>query len=467
MAKVFFCVPPVNSKKGVAQATQNRQAQFFKDPTFIYPVIPAIFVTMLLSESGHEVMWLDAVAEGLSDAEFGKVFVDMRPDFVVLESNTMLINRYYEIIDGLKQNFPNMKIILTGEHATAMPEEVKAKSKADYIVHGGKWYYEAYKIITGKEWGAERMLPHIDRRISRWWLYAYKNGNFKLTPATYMMASQDCWYRPKQACTFCTWVDYHPENVTRTVEDYLDEVEKLIVMGFKEFFDDSGTFPVGKWLHTFCDEMIARGYNKHIVWGCNMRFGALKPADFVMMKRAGCRFILWGFESANQSTLDKLHKGTEIKDMSKDLILASACGIWNHLTVMSGYWWETLKEERRTFTMVKWLLLNGYASSMQSTIFMPYPGTRSFQQAKEEGVLLSEDWNDWDMTKPVVKLKYDFAEVLKLQREYYNISYHPKFVWQKVKRIKSIDDLKQYWMLSKKVVNRFVGVHDSHAVSID
>jgi hypothetical protein len=109
--------------------------------------------------------------------------------------------------------------------------------------------------------------------------------------------------------------------------------------------------------------------------------------------------------------------------------------------------------------MVKWLLLNGFASSMQSTIFMPYPGTASFKQAKEEGVLLTEDWDKWDMTQPVVKLKYDFKEVLKLQREYYNIAYHPKFIWQKVKRIRTADDIKQYWTLSKKVINRFVGVH--------
>ena len=64
----------------------------------------------------------------------------------------------------------------------------------------------------------------------------------------------------------------------------MQEVEELINFGFKEFFDDSGTFPVGKWFHEFCNEMIERGYNKHIKWGCNMRFHALKPEDFKLMQ---------------------------------------------------------------------------------------------------------------------------------------------------------------------------------------
>ncbi len=466
MSKVIFAVPPIPSEKGVAQATQNRQMQYFKDPTFIYPVIPAIFISMI-AEAAQEVLWVDAIAEGLDEVEFGKLILEMQPDYIVLEANTMVADRYYEIVNGIKMNIPSIKIIFCGEHVTALPEEVKAKCKADYFVHSGKWYYEAFKIITGKEWPKDKLLPHINRDASRWWLYAYNNGNFKYVPATYMMAAQDCWYRPKDKdgkakdCSFCTWTFYHPENVIRPVEDYLAEVEHLINFGFKEFFDDSGTFPVGKWLHTFCQEMIDRGYNKHIVWGCNMRFKALQAEDFELMARAGCRFILWGFESTNQNTLDRLNKGYDVKCVSQNLILARKNGIWNHLTVMMGYPWETLEEERRTFKMVKFLLVNDWASSMQSTIFMPYPGTIAYRELKEQGLIVQEDWTKWDMTEPIVKLKYDFKEALKLQRDYYNISYHPRFIWNKLSKIRNWEDVKQYWRVGKKVFNRFSYIHQS------
>ena len=458
MSKVIFAIPEIKSSKGFAQAAQNRQYQWFKDPTFIYPVIPAIFVTMLLSEPGNEVLWIDSVSERISSDEFKKILTDMPADYIVLEANTMVVNQYYKWVDWIKQNC-KAKVIFCGEHVTALPDEVKGKCKADHFIHGGKWYNEAFKLITGKDWPQDKLLPHIDRNISRWWLYAYNNGNYKHLPATYTMAAQDCWYRPKQACTFCTWVDYHPENKIRPVEDFLKEVEELINFGFKEFFDDSGTFPVGKWLDEFCAKMVERGYNKYIKWGCNMRFKALKPEDFKMMAQAGNRFILWGFESANQKTLDILSKGYDVKDVSPNLIAARLNGIWNHLTVMTGYPWETLEDEKRTYDMVKWLLLNDWAASMQSTIFMPYPGTTAFKQLKEQGIILTEDWSKWDMTNEVVKLQYPFDEALKLQKAYYDISYHPKFVFNKLARVRSMEEVKQYGRLAKKVVNRFVGVH--------
>lgn len=464
MARVIFCVPPINNSKGQAQATGNRQYQYFKDHTYIYPIIPSIFVSMLITEPNQQCLFVDSIAEKLDQLEFGKILVDMKPDYLIFEANTMVCKRYWQTINDIKKNIPEIKIILTGEHYTACPEETKQNCQADHFISGGKWYYEAFKIIVGKEWsgvGEVKPLPHINRMVSRWWNYAYNNGNYKHTPATYTMAAQDCWYRPTHkegttaACTFCTWVDYHPENAIRPVEDFLLEVESLINFGFKEFFDDSGTFPVGKWLHEFCNEMIDRGYNQHIKWGCNMRFKALKPEDFKLMAKAGCRFILWGFESANQKTLDKLSKGYNVSEVSPNLIHARMNGIWNHLTVMMGYPWETLEEENRTYKMVKYLLLNDWAASMQSTIFMPYPGTTAFKQLKQEGLILTEDWDKWDMTNEVVKLQYPFKQALELQKKYYQISYHPKFLFNKLKNIKSTEDIKQYYRLSKKVFNRF------------
>jgi len=453
MSKTIFAVPPIKNNTGYAQATQNRQAQYFKDDTFIYPVVPAYFASMLMAEQGQEFLWLDGVAEKLTEKEFAKVIVDMKPDYIVLEANTMVVDRYIQIVNTLKESISDIKIIFTGEHYTAMPEDVESRCNADHYIKGGKWYNEAFKIVTGKDWVGD--LPIINRDITRWWLYAYKNGNFKYTPATYTMAAQDCWYRPKQACTFCTWVHYHPDNKITEVELFLLEVESMINFGFKEFFDDSGTFPVGKWLKEFCEKMISRGYNEHIVWGCNMRFGALQPGELKLMREAGCRFILWGFESSNQRTLDKLSKGYKVKDMLTDLDNSSSVGIWNHLTVMYGYPWESLEAEKATCSEVKRLLLEDKAASAQATVFMPYPGTKAYKECEEQGIILHKNWEQWDMAHPVIKLKYPFEEVIKLQKETYDVSYKPKFIWNKIKKIRNIDDFRFYFRLSKKVVDRF------------
>lgn len=279
--KIIIATPPLKDTKGYATVGQNRQFSWAKSPFYAYPIIPATCATMLLAAK-QEILWVDSIADELNEIDFGRIVIQMNPDYLVFEAPTPLIKRYWEIINGFKTHLSNIKIILCGEHVTALPEESKLNCKADYILQGGKWYLEAYKIITGKDWIGK--LPHIDRNATRWWSYAYKNGNFKYIPGTYIMSAQDCWYRP--GCNFCSWANYHKDFYLRPVEDVLDEVEKLINMGFKEIFDDSGTFPVGDWLKTFCQEIIDRGYNRYVAFGCNMRFGILTAEEYKLLGKA-------------------------------------------------------------------------------------------------------------------------------------------------------------------------------------
>lgn len=466
MAKVLICWPPVKGAKGFPTATQNRQFQYFKDPTFIYPIIPATFATMLV-HLRHGVLWLDAIAEQMDEVEFGRILIQAQPTHIIMEANTPLIKNYYEFINAIKENMPTVKIILTGEHVTALPEEVKKECSADYFIEGGKWYFEAFKIITGEEWynDQRKNLPIIDRQLTKWWLYAYNNGNFKYIPATYIMAAQDCWHRP--GCYFCSWANYHKECYTRDVEDVLTEVEHLINMGFKEIFDDSGTFPVGEWLKNFCTEMYKRGYHKYISFGCNMRFGSLDMEDYKLMAKAGFRMVLWGLESVNQNTLEMLNKCYNTENIKNDLILAKGAGLQSHLTCMFGYPWESYEDAKRTYDMVRWLLINDWAFSAQATICIPYPGTPLFNSCKENGLLKTEDWNRYDMTESIMKIPYSDKKLFDLQKGIYNTSYHPKFIWNKLKQIKSMDDLRYYFRLGKKIYNRFGQFYEISKVSLD
>ena len=464
MTKIIFAWPPLKDPKGYPTVGQNRQFQYFKDPTFIYPIIPAISATML-HQSGHSVVWLDAIAEEFNEIDFGKIIIQTNPDYLILEASTPVIRRYWEIIDGIKDNMPNIKIILCGEHATALPDECRKNCKADYIVGGGKWYYQVYKIVTGQDWDMAKPLPHIDRGLTRWWLYAYKNGNFKFIPGTYIMSGQDCWHRP--GCSFCSWANYHPEYSVRPVEDVLQEIEELINFGFKEIFDDSGTFPTGEWLKTFCREMAERGYADYIDFGCNMRFGALEPDDFKLMSKAGFRMVLWGLESVNQKTLDTLNKGYNAKCVYQDLILAKAADIQSHLTVMFGYPWETYTEARRTYDMVRVFLKKGFAWSAQATICIPYPGTSLFDYCKMNNLLTTEEWSEYDMTKAVMKIPYPEKELFKLQRGIYNTAFHPKFIWHKLKAIRNINDIRYYSRIGRKIYDRFGNFYTTQKVSLD
>lgn len=216
-------------------------------------------------------------------------------------------------------------------------------------------------------------LPYPDRKFTdalnpRWQSY----GNYKFHPATHMMAANLCWYGK---CTFCIDTDKikRGEPVqTRSVIHCIEEVENCIHLGFKEIFDDSGTFPVGNWLQEFCYRMKVMKYNEKVTMGCNM-----KPVniDYKMMADAGFRFLLFGLESANQFTLDKLCKGGKADKYIEIMKKASDAGLEPHGTFMTGYPWESEEDEKRTIELCHFLLKKGYLKTAQASVYSE-PRTR-------------------------------------------------------------------------------------------
>lgn len=212
-------------------------------------------------------------------------------------------------------------------------------------------------------------LPYPDRTFTdalnpRWQSY----GNYKFHPATHMMASNLCWYGK---CTFC--IDTKKLNEgepqqTRSVEHVIEEIDDLIANGYREVFDDSGTFPVGSWLDKFCYMMRQNNRYKKIKIGCNM-----KPVnlDYKMMKESGFRFILVGLESANQKTLDLIQKGQKASSQEFYVQKMADAGLEPHLTTMFGYEWESHDDAMNTVNMVHRLLKKGHAKTAQASVFSP------------------------------------------------------------------------------------------------
>jgi len=187
------------------------------------------------------------------------------------------------------------------------------------------------------------------------------NGNFKYRPGTYIQSASNCWYGK---CSFCA--EKGKVNQVRDVADVIKELRNIQGDGYKEVFDDSGTFPLGKWLNEFC------AYKSHPVlkklhFSCNMRFGT--GVDYTMLKDSGFRMLLYGLESANQSTLDILNKGVNLHVVEEELREARRAGLEPHIAVMFGYPWESEEEENRTLEYVHYLLRKGYAKTAQASLY--------------------------------------------------------------------------------------------------
>lgn len=285
-------------------------------------------------------------------------------------------------------------------------------------------------------------LPFIDRKLTMAHLYGEKWK--KRTPFFYTMAGRDC---PWNKCTFCSWTTLYPHFNVRSVENVLDEIGFLIEQhSAREIFDDTGTFPGGKWLKKFCAGMIDRGYNKEILFSCNMRFDYMKDSEVPeMMKRAGFRKVKSGLESANQETLDRINKGITLEDIITGCKNAAMAGIDVHLTVMVGYPWETRDDAKRTIDLARNLMSQGYAEMLQSTVVVPYPGTQLYKYALENNLLRVDpnDYNRFDMTEPVLKTSdMSSEEVMKMCEQVYKSFLEPRFIFRHLKNIRTWEDIR-------------------------
>jgi len=468
--KVSISYPPIDSGKGVPLLSQNRQFQYFHEPTYIYPMVPAYAAT-LLKDAGYDVVWDDGIAE---DKSCGQWLADLErnnPDLVMIETKTPVVKKHWQVIEDIKKAIPEARVVLVGDHVTALPRESMKNSRVDYVLTGGDydflllnlakylegeaelepgiWFRENRKI---KSTGSFRLdhdldgLPLTDRDLTKWWLYSEKNGNFKETPGTYTMVGRDCWWRKRGGCTFCSWPTLYPSYRVRTPELLADEIGMLIEKyGVKEVFDDTGTFPAGNWVRKFAGLMIERGYNDEVRFSCNMRFGALTREDYRLMRKAGFRMLLFGVESASQRTLDKLNKGTTVEGIIGESRVAREEGLEPHITIMVGYPWEKREDALRTLRIGRMLMERGWAVTLQSTVVMPYPGTRLYEEALENGWFRVDpkDYDCFDMTEPVLNtVDMEPEEVMRMCDEIYRVFLSPKYVFRHLTRIRSWREVK-------------------------
>jgi anaerobic magnesium-protoporphyrin IX monomethyl ester cyclase len=469
--KITISYPPISSEKGVPLLSQNRQFQYFKSPTYIYPVVPAYAATML-ENAGYEVVWDDGIAEEKTYNKWLTRLENVNPDVVMIETKTPVVKKHWAIINEIKKVLPTSKVVLVGDHVTALPYESMEQSKVDYILTGGDydflivnlvnylngqtkqlepgiWYRENGAIKNTGQFKLDHSLddlPHINRDLTKWQQYNERNGNFKVIPGAYTMAGRDCWWRKDGGCTFCSWPTLYPTFRAMQPDRLADEIGLLIEKyEVKSVFDDTGCFPAGEWLRTFANLMIERGYNKKIQFSCNMRFGALKREDYRLMKKAGFKMLLFGIESGSQTTLDKLNKGTTIDGILNECKIPRKEGLEPHITIMVGYPWELRQEAIKTLAVAKMLMQKGWALTLQSTVVIPYPGSKLYAEALKNDWFRVDptDYDRFDMKEPVMKTPDMTPEdIMKLCDEIYKVFLTPQYVLKQLVRIRSLKDVK-------------------------
>jgi radical SAM superfamily enzyme YgiQ (UPF0313 family) len=462
--RIAISYPPIVNELGQkAMVSQNRNVQYFKEPTYLLPVTYAQAATWL-RDTGNEVYWDDGNAQLKSYEQWLNDLVAWNPDVVVFESTTPVMKFYWRTVDQIKDLLPETIVIMTGYHSMRKPEETMEKSATDIVLRSSNVDFALSRLVpiikNNSNWRTECSLegllireqknqfrstgnfgqvepleksPLIDRDLVQWKKYAYENGNFLQTPGTYATSViRDCMFGK---CTFCR---YNGPDLTfslMSVERSLDEYEVLInKYAVKEIFDDSGVWYRGKEARQFAQGIIDRGlHKKGCYFGINTRFEYLDEETIKLMGKANFRFVLLGYEAADDETLQRLNKGYQLQHVENCLKWLTKYGLHPHLTIMVGYYWQTQEQLDKTVSEVKRLMISGLARTLQVTLCTPLDYTPYHQECIREGVLLTDDYDDFDMSKLIVKTPIPHDNYYKAVREMYSIAFNPLFILRQLR----------------------------------
>lgn len=460
--KVAISYPPiVNSLGQKAMVSQNRNVQYFSVPTYLLGVTHAQAATML-KENKINVKWDDGNAQLKKYEDWFNDIIKYNPDVIIFESTTPIMKIMWKVTKDIKSKLPNTIIVMTGYHSMRKPEETIINSSTDIVILSNhvdfiinKLVKELIenrslnnletdsicyknsdgKIINNKSFKKVENINNssiIDRDLVQWKNYAYENGNFLQTPGTYATSViRDCTFGK---CTFCRYngpeLSFSIMNIKRSVDEY----ERLINdYGVREIFDDSGVWYRGKDAKDFANEIISRGlHKKNCYFGFNTRFEYLDEETIKLLAKANFRFILIGLESGSNYTLNKLQKGYTKETVSDTLSLMKKHGLHPHLTIMVGYYWETEEMLRETVLFVKELMFKGLARTLQVTLCTPLDYTPYHEECINNKVLLTDNYDDHDMSKLIVKTPADHQKYYDAVKEMYYIAFHPKFILRQI-----------------------------------
>ncbi|MCM8806475.1 MAG: radical SAM protein, partial [Candidatus Omnitrophica bacterium] len=444
---------------------QNRFAKYRGNPELIYPLIPASCLT-ILKNNNYDVFFIDAIYEKLNIEKFLDRIYKISPDIIIFESKTPSIKKDWEVVNIIKSEISGTKIFACGDHVSVLPEETLENSKVDFVILGGDYDYVTfllceflkgkekfpsgicYKNLEGKIIIDKKItfvqnlddLPFIDREIIPW--QNYHEAWRLYEEFTYMYGSRGCPYR----CTFCSWPQmlYDGKVRFRSPEKIVEEIELLIrKYGIKELFFDDDTFTCNKkWVLKICELIIEKDLK--ILWSCNGRVDNVDDEMLKIMKKSGCRMIKFGVESASQKTLDLLRKDYTIEDVKKAFELTKKNKILIHATAMIGFPWETKKDMLDTIKFIRKL----QPDTCQFSLPIPYPGTKIFELAEQEGWLIyGRNWEFYDMSQPLLKNYYLNSEKIKKiwKKAWISVYFSVPFVLRKLKNLKNFKVLKLYF----------------------
>ncbi len=214
-------------------------------------------------------------------------------------------------------------------------------------------------------------------------------------PFSFIVTSRGC----PAGCKYCIkHVSYQTSVRVRSAQKIFEELQRLAELGVHTVHMYADLFTVNRaQVVELCHLIIDSGLR--VRWTCNSRVDYVDEEMLQLMGKAGCWYISWGIESANEEILKRAHKGYRKEQAVTALRWAKAAGINNWGFFIIGLPGETEDTVQETIAYAKALPLD----IALFHIAAPYPGTPFFFEVAQNGWFRSGTrWEEVDMDESTV-----------------------------------------------------------------
>ena len=400
----------------------------------------------VLLKKGYDVFLRDYQTEKANMSDLLSDVRTYQPNFLLVSVTNATVFNDIEIV---KHIYKKHKCIVALAGAIFYsPEqsmlELLDLSQVDFLI-GGEIDFIIDKVvdIVSKQNGLIESIDNI--------LYKNQNGKFTATkfhvweedldaqpfPARHLMNNQ-LYIRPDTGkpmatiqtsrgcpanCIYCLSPEISGRTVRfRSPQNVYDEINECFYKyQIHDFFFKADTFTINPlWIKELCELIIQSPLHKRINFTANSRVRPLDEDTLVIMKKAGCFAVAFGFESGNDLTLKRINKGTTVSDNIQAMQWSKKAGLQTYGFYMIGFPWETKSDIQDTINHI--FRLN--ADFIEIHIALPYYGTPLYSLCKDEGTLAKSTLGSDYFHSSTIGSKYVSIEELNLIRKKTLLKYY-------------------------------------------
>jgi len=402
--------------RGMAYSRSSRSPAVTKSGTIYYPLWLAYAAGMAERQQQFEVVLLDAVAGKLDRSDLVEQLLSIRPNLVFCDTSTPSIYEDVATAGAIKQALPQCRVVMVGTHATALPDEVLMMDQRIDAVARGEYELTAVELartlveqrswreVAGVSLREGERIVHTPQReliddldslpfVSEVCARHLNISDYFFAAAQYPMVmtvtSRGCPYR----CRWCLYPQvmhrgkYRMRSSASVAKEFAYIAEELPEVREVGIEDDLFTGNKGRLRQT-CRQLIRQ--NNRLNFWCDTRVD-LDYETMRLLKAAGCRLLIVGFESGNQAVLDAINKKAQVEQAFEFVHNAKRAGLLVHGCFVLGNPGETCDTMRQTLSFAQRL----DPDTAQFFPMIVYPGTAMYEWAQQNGYLRTNNYAEW------------------------------------------------------------------------